>query len=385
MRKMTLLSLLLIGVVSATAGYSTMAYFNDTETSQDNTITTGVIELRVNGGDDPLETLVDVEAKPSQDRTVGPITVHNDGTNPGLLDLHLHNVTDSGGLNPEPEREAEAGIPLDNVSDVLNVDLSIDYDRDGDIDEILIPNRSVTLAQLESRILEVYREIEPGEQWDLYLSFHLKSNAGNEYQGDNSTFDIDFTLHQTNTGDDHEKIPQIIRLPDGFENWTLDGRGSTNLTTLNSLSPTNGAKMAYLATGNTGPGNGTPIDVSSAPGVPPGAIEGTTLHRNLTAPPAPSDLVLDYDFLTSDVPPFQDGLVGVVRHQNGSMETFLTENVSTAHQSGTAGFTNQTGWKTANVTLEPNEQVDVYLTVYDSIDIVGDSGTLIDNARFRLR
>lgn len=158
----------------------------------------------------------------------------NTGSNGGVADLHFKNVVDNGGTKTEPECVAEngtwtspdgpctGGTPVDNVSTQIGVDIGYDLDNNGTVDEdeylIWIDggvlgvieqgelfwgdntdplNIVATLAQLESVSFDL-EALLGGESRNLVLSFHLAGDAGNQYQGDLSTFDIEFTLHQAN-------------------------------------------------------------------------------------------------------------------------------------------------------------------------------------------
>jgi predicted ribosomally synthesized peptide with SipW-like signal peptide len=192
------MSILVIAVVAAMVGMNTFAYFSDSETSKGNTFTAGTLDLQVNGQNGPLPILVNIEAKPSQ-RIVKKIKVKNVGINKGVLDIHYTNVVDSGNLNPEPEQEYERVFgPRDDISNALFVDIEVDYNNDGVIDQVLIPDLTVTLGALKSKTLDFPVPIPAGAEWDIYLSFHLCPNVGNWGQGDKTTFDIEFTLHQLN-------------------------------------------------------------------------------------------------------------------------------------------------------------------------------------------
>lgn len=229
-----LISLLVIAVTAVMVGMGTFAYFSDSETSYGNTFVAGTLDLTVNGQNDPLPVLVNIEAKPSQRKVIGPIKVKNVGINKGVLDIHYTKVVDSGGLNPEPEQEAErvpgtsTYIPRDDISNALFVDIEVDYNKDGIIDQVLIPDLTVTLGALKSKTLDFPVPIPPGGEWDIYLSFHLCPNVGNWGQGDITTFGIEFTLHQLNAPHtDHVGLPLGGTSPTGRRVPTVPG---TNMT-----------------------------------------------------------------------------------------------------------------------------------------------------------
>jgi predicted ribosomally synthesized peptide with SipW-like signal peptide len=200
MSKKLLFGVLMICAVAALVAIGTWAYFSDVETSTGNVFTAGTLDLKINGLDDPyVLQLVNIEAMPSETVVAPKITVKNAGQNAGIFDLHFKNVVDYGGLNPEPEQVYETANGIrDDISNALFVDIEVDYDQDGVIDQILIPDYWVTLGRLESIRLDFPYALNASASWDLYLSFHLCANVDNWGQGDYTTFDIEFTLHQVN-------------------------------------------------------------------------------------------------------------------------------------------------------------------------------------------
>ncbi len=228
MNKKILLSLSIIGIASAILIGGTVAYFSDSKVSADNTFTAGTILLDTDT-EGPVFT---IEGKPCQEFQE-IVTLVNVGMNNGIADLHFKNVVDDGGLTVGPECEAEGGewineecignTPIDDISTKLNINIGYDVDGSGEIeeDEYLIwddanqngvidpgelyfgdnpnaDNSVATLAQLESVDFDLAL-LPAEEERKLELSMHLQWDADNEYQGDYSTFDIEFTLHQIPT------------------------------------------------------------------------------------------------------------------------------------------------------------------------------------------
>lgn len=248
MNKRIIFSSLSIIASAAVVTGATFAFFSDSETSAGNTFTAGKLDLKVNGKD-IIGSLVTLTAKPSENLTPTTITLKNDGSNGGIADLHLKNVIDTQGAETEPECQAEQGnwtspngpcaspaLAKSDVSTKVGVDIGYDLDGNGVIedDEYLIwtdtengmigagelswgnntnPNKVVaTLAQLNSIGFDL-GYLVGGTQKQLTLSFHLDGQTGNEYQGDVSTFDIEFTLHQVNDTTNTNIVPSGIPTP----------------------------------------------------------------------------------------------------------------------------------------------------------------------------
>lgn len=229
--KKILISLSTVSALSAAVIAGTGAFFSDQETVAGNTIQAGTIDLTVDGA--PI-SITDI--KPGFNDGSKDFTVLNAGNNDGVLDLHIKNATDSGGTLSEPECVAEGGVfqpdltclgntPVNTLSNKIGIDIGFDLDGDNIIEDTeyliwsdtviangqidpgelswgnnLDPNNVVaTLAVLnsESMDLSVLPSGLTGQGRKLKISWHM-NDAGNEYQGDQTQFDIDFTLHQLN-------------------------------------------------------------------------------------------------------------------------------------------------------------------------------------------
>ena len=140
-RRKMLAGLGAVGLASAGAGIGTSAYFSDTETFENNTITAGTLDMAVsatvvaaseywvdNGGlgisavadsQDPVVGLQIDDIKPGD---WGIICFDVEvGDNPGYLQVCTEEFAETGGANPEPEQAAEG-----------------DADNDADLGEFLL-------------------------------------------------------------------------------------------------------------------------------------------------------------------------------------------------------------------------------------------------------
>lgn len=201
MTRKIITSLLVITVAATLIGLGTFAYFSDIETSRGNTFTAGTLDLLVNGKNDPeVGTTVTLgNMCPSQHAWV-PVDLTNDGSQDGIADIHYASVVDSEPTSDtEPETEAEkVGGDKYDISNWIVVDIWYDANNNGVVDggEVIVPESwDVRLSKIISNNYDLGL-LKAKETRKVYLSFHLHRDTPNEYQGDMSTFVIDFTLHQ---------------------------------------------------------------------------------------------------------------------------------------------------------------------------------------------
>jgi len=216
--KKLLLSILTVAILAGGLWAGTAAYFTDTETSSNNTFTTGTIDIAVDG-ENPWSRAYPYaleDMKPSQTDYID-FTVQNVGTNPVNLYKTLSNYQLSDIITSEPECTENGGIWSNNECDrpdpTTDVDNWINYDMKVelyDVDPVLNPTASpvwweniytdgmghdVTVGSLEGE--DMYLGMIPVGKWmKVYQSYHMVSETGNAYQGDSLVFDITLTAEQ---------------------------------------------------------------------------------------------------------------------------------------------------------------------------------------------
>jgi len=208
---------LMIALVVMMLGVGSWAVFNDTESGGTYTATAGSLDLEVNA-----EGVVEGEIgdlKPSEVHYLGPFVLNNIGTNPGVVDLHFANVVDGPGVQTQPECLATWGwltgssceqtpinyyVPVDDISNWIEVDWCTDDILNGarNCDGIAIGK----LGQIENKVIDLGVTLQPDAGVELWLSFHLDKDAGNEYQGDVSGFEVVVTMHQVSQPAGRETI-----------------------------------------------------------------------------------------------------------------------------------------------------------------------------------
>jgi hypothetical protein len=223
-----LASLLVIGLTAAAiGGGATGAFFSDMETSAGNTIAAGVLDLQVNGKDDPVGTVVNVQdLKPSTWQEVRINLTLKD--NPGKLWKHI-NLSDevmSTGVVTEPECREQGGtwsngqctgMTNDN-NDLLPVtDFDLKVSVNGAANATIIdPSQGVSVYDARSCWIPLGTVGAPGQTTNVtvYQSFHLRDSVTNWAQGDVNTFKEEFLVTQTNAPDPTYPNPQYPRVWD---------------------------------------------------------------------------------------------------------------------------------------------------------------------------
>ncbi|ASJ15265.1 TasA family protein [Thermococcus radiotolerans] len=191
-----LASLVLVGIVLFGIGAGTWAQFTDTETSTDNYIAAGTLDLVV-GGENPLSTSLNYTDEfgyvyPGWEDSTW-FYVKNDGSIDGKLYLDI-SYSDSPGLTPEPEQEYYAehgGSDVGELSQYLYVEIYYSDDTNFDASK-LVWNGYVSEWPGEKEL----GELPAGEIRYIKVKASIDSDVGNIIQGDSLTVNVTFTLKQ---------------------------------------------------------------------------------------------------------------------------------------------------------------------------------------------
>ena len=203
-------ALLVMGLVGA----GTFAFFTDTETSVNNILAAGTLDLNVNGGDSAVTTLSVSTANPG-DSGSGNTTLYNNGNLDAELDIILSTVTNTESVgSTEYEADVIGGAGVGELGAQATFAMYIDVDmsgtwNSGDIG--LSANSTGTLYSfplaLEYQVLNNYASdnfndvyggtMAVAAQDGFYILYNVPTSADNTIQGDSVSVDITFTLEQT--------------------------------------------------------------------------------------------------------------------------------------------------------------------------------------------
>lgn len=211
MKRNILLSLLVIGAVTALVGAASWATFSDTETSTGNVISTGSLNLLVGTNDGsgcsytddpftaPLFSLINAAPGDSQEKT---ICLKNDGTIDGVLSVAITGSDVEVGDCNEPELAAGDTTCTDGQAGELAANTNVDiWDDSPTCNNIKEPGESsVWIGTADS--LGSLGSLGPftyaaGQEECVGVQVTVSSLAGNEVQTDALTGDATFTLVQS--------------------------------------------------------------------------------------------------------------------------------------------------------------------------------------------
>ena len=198
--KRIILSLSIVAVVAAAASIVTVSYFSDTETSSDNTFTTGTIDIAVDG-ENPWDATAEYAfsgLEPSDDEDID-VMLSNVGTNDVVIWKKVSVTSETDNIQSEPECDAiggtwsgsvcSGGTSIDDLSTqfVYSMDIggSIDIDQAWDVRLSDVNDLWIPIGRLDS-----------GDTLAVDQNYYFDEMAGNEYQGDEMTVNITFYAEQ---------------------------------------------------------------------------------------------------------------------------------------------------------------------------------------------
>ncbi len=221
MKKVIILSVAALLIVAA-VGSGTWAYFSDGETSQNNTLTSGTLDLRV-GVDDPCTESIDLgtQLQPGDGGNAADWAVSNMGSVNGTLKVTIGGVTNNENSTTEPEEAAgdtTTGATEGELGDFVDIAIWLDMNQSGgwDSGDMYLKSDGTVVSWTSGSSVppEAYDDINSydsvawdftdgmpamtgGSDLDFMVEYDFPVDADdNRTQGDDCQFDITFSLEQ---------------------------------------------------------------------------------------------------------------------------------------------------------------------------------------------
>lgn len=264
--KKVLLSLISIGITSSLAIGLTNAFFSDTETSTENTLTAGTFDLLIDGQNNPTAIVNFTDLKPG-DNYIEEKTVTLQ--NAGYVWMHLIDYETGQGIQTEPETVEEKGTPKFDIDRYLTYDLSTPTASESNA--LIHQDDNVPFADVFSCWIPL-GEFPAGTS-SIYQSFHFDPTVTNWAQGDILTFSEEFYAVQSRNNPSPTPPPsESGRTWDAIEKrcedctpivgtvyansvvTSLQGKRKNNTDVLATRSNPNDALGSPNGNGNTGTG-----------------------------------------------------------------------------------------------------------------------------------
>lgn len=182
-------SFLIIGIFASLMGAGTYAYFSDTETSTDNTLTAGILDLWINGNTTGTWFVNASELKPGMIKNAAPLLLRI-VDNPGKLYMKISGIACDQGNQTPMEMAAEGGVPRYDLDTVTWFGLNVNGNQ-------VIPDQSSIVSSLLGQWISL-GTYERLTDIPLIQSFHLKLDTGDWAQGDYCNITETFMVLQTN-------------------------------------------------------------------------------------------------------------------------------------------------------------------------------------------
>ena len=219
--KKIIISLAVIGVVSAVVIGGTIAYFSDTETSSNNIIQTGTVDIEIDGQNPWTGTFNWENVKPGEDKEI-TFVIENVGTYPIKLWKIIKNLTteENGIIEPEQDwYDTNNGGQSKNDIDTamvyeMYVDNNLVVEKEAGITLDEIKDYYMNLVKLDQATDPNYQGpdpngsgiLNPGGSITVVQRYYFKEDTSNWAQSDKITFDIEILAQQV---DAPEPIKQL--------------------------------------------------------------------------------------------------------------------------------------------------------------------------------
>ncbi len=209
-------------LITTIAGGGTWALFSDSETSQNNTLIIGTLNLQV-GATDPCTESIDIgtQLKPGDSGNAADWTVSNLGNISGTFKVEIGTITNYENTRIEPEEAAgdtTTGSTEGELGDFVDIAVWLDMNRSGgwDSGDIYLKSDGTVVNWVSGSSVppEAYDDINSydsvdwesadgmptmagADNLDFMVEYSFPTDANDDQaQSDSCVFDITFTLEQ---------------------------------------------------------------------------------------------------------------------------------------------------------------------------------------------
>jgi len=173
------------------SGIGTWAYFNDVETSSQNVLAAGTLDLKTDDVDGVSQTLIASNIMPGD--TVGPETIilKNSGTLAGSsLDMSFSYIESDTSPNP-------IDMSADNTASIIEI-TTLDYDSSSLLSAVSDNNSNgyPDVYDLSSANITGLAGIGASSTKDFTIAVKLRADADKSYQSDGINITMNFILNQ---------------------------------------------------------------------------------------------------------------------------------------------------------------------------------------------
>ena len=231
--KRIIISLSIIIASAAIVVGGTVAYFSDTETAEDNVITTGTIDIAVSGDNPWSGQFIWDDVKPGECESI-TMNITNVGDNPVRLwkSIKCLNCEENGVIDPEQDwyDQYNGGDSKNNIDEAIVYEMLVDdkmvINHEAGITLNQISNNYIGLLKLDQATDPGYSGpdpngsgvLNPGGSITVEQTYCLKEEVGNWAQSDKMSFLIEIESRQVNTS---EPLQQIATYDNKYPGWSF--------------------------------------------------------------------------------------------------------------------------------------------------------------------
>lgn len=194
-RRRFLASLATVGSASAASGAGTAAFFTDSETSQNNQITAGTLNLMLGGNDETVEFLVEENIEPGDSGSMD-LPIQNAGTVPGYLTVEVESFRnyENGLAGNEGSRDDSGGDPGEGKGELQNhLQVSAGFQ---DEPEPWFDSEQAASALGKDDVYDPELELGSDHTATFQFTWVVPSETGREVRSDSIEFELKFNLTQ---------------------------------------------------------------------------------------------------------------------------------------------------------------------------------------------